>query len=520
MKQKRYIMAGLLGIALSSPAAAEGFKTKSSYDYANATQLWKGSTTAAGITRDSISEQGVTYFKLYRTEGSHRRVQEGDAVNQLTFFSESYKKIGKYLYGYGKVEFDMSRQFNRAWSDVYRSYNANPYISGSNIPGKYDNQDFRLSASVASIDLGGFTYGCLLEYNVGDLSRLKDPRSRTNLAEYKIAPSITFHLNGHIFGGSAFYHRRKEKIPSITTVQTDPNLKYYQMTGMEHAEGGTGIYNAFERQFVHHEFGGEISYSYQYGQYRTLNTVGLKRGHENVNGDMMYSPGKLFTSFYHFQSAHLFHTSSKIHRFELAGSLQQDYADEYRQEKVTEKNPETGIESSRWETLLTYHKRYKIEVLNLSAGYRMYWKKTPSSHEVKGYVGGKVQYEQASNKFSLPDSELGYRFMDASIDGGYGWEFRKHRSLWLEGKFGYLMTFKTNLTLSDTSTDYAQQVLIPDMKYYSSSVFHADLAVQYNFFLKGRKLLIPLFARAEGGIQKTNRSTFNKGFGVAVGIYY
>lgn len=520
MRNIQYIIVGIIGMCLSIPASAQYLKTQSAYNYSNAVQLWKGSENAAGLTRDSLEERGITYLHLYRTDGSHRRVQEGDAVNQLTFVSESYKKIGKYLYGYGKLEFDMGRQFNRAWSDVYRSYNANPYFSGSSIAAKYDNQEFNLLASVASVELGRFTYGATLEYNVGDLSRLKDPRSRTNLAEYKISPSATFRMEQHIIGASAFYHRRKEKIPSITTVQTNPNLMYYQMSGMEHAEGGTGIYSAFERQFVHHEFGGEVTYAFQSTQFKTLNAFGMKRGHENVNGDMMYSPGKFFTSFYHFKSRNIYEQDRFIHQIEVNASLQQDYADEYRQEKITEKDPITGIESSRWETILSYQKRYKVEVLKSSLDYRLMWKKGQRPHEIGAYAGAKVEYQKASNIHSLPTSELQYRYLDCSLNGGYEWEFVKRRSLWVEAEAGYLASLKSDLTLSDSTTDYAQQVLLPDMRYYSSSVIHASLAVQYNFFLKSKKRLTPLFVRGEGAIQKTDNDTFNKGIGVSVGVYY
>lgn len=226
----------------------------------------------------------------------------------------------------------MGRQFNRSWSDVLRSHHSNPYFSGSSIKGKYDFQNFDLSAALATLPIKNFTFGARLDYKVGDLSRLKDPRSRTNLADYQLTPAVTYTWNKHSLGLSGYYHRRKEKIPNITTVQTDPNLKYYTFTGMENTDGTTGGYSGFEREFVNHEFGGELSYQYKNERIQTLTTLSYAKGNEDVWGDIKYSPGKYHTT-YNLLSMNRIKSGRTEHIIDISINYQTGKADEYRQEK-------------------------------------------------------------------------------------------------------------------------------------------------------------------------------------------
>ena len=246
------------------------------YKYADETQLWRLTGNAAGLsldpeTCDSSANRGVAYFDLSHRSGDYHRVQEGGQMNQLRFYTERYQKVGKYLYGYGSFDFDMGRTKDRAWSDVLRTYNSNPYISGSSVPAKYDHQNFTLEAKLATVPLGNFTYGASLLYKVGDLSRLRDPRSRINLAEYRLAPSVTYSMGQHTLGLALHYDRRKEKLPNMTTVQTNPNLAYYTMTGLENATGTIGGYNGYMREYVNHEFGAELNYGFGSKQWKSIN---------------------------------------------------------------------------------------------------------------------------------------------------------------------------------------------------------------------------------------------------------
>ena len=150
--KKRYIVFAIVTACTGTLMAQE--MTQEKYQLANEQQLWSESQNAAGLAhdmRDSADNRGVAYFDITHRSGDYHRVQEGGQMNQVRFFTERYQKIGKYLYGYGSFDFDMGRTKDRAWSDVLRSYNSNPYISGSSVPGKYDHQDFALNAKLATV---------------------------------------------------------------------------------------------------------------------------------------------------------------------------------------------------------------------------------------------------------------------------------------------------------------------------------------------------------------------------------
>ena len=329
MMNHRYILfTGLMVTALCIHAQDIELQTKEKYEYADATQLWRRTLNPAGLSLDTLTNRGISYFEFSHQQGTHYRVQDGDEQNKLLFTSERYQKIGKYLYGYGRFTFDMGRQFNRSWSDVLRSHHSNPYFSGSSIKGKYDFQNFDLSAALATLPIKNFTFGARLDYKVGDLSRLKDPRSRTNLADYQLTPAVTYTWNKHSLGLSGYYHRRKEKIPNITTVQTDPNLKYYTFTGMENTDGTTGGYSGFEREFVNHEFGGELSYQYKNERIQTLTTLSYAKGNEDVWGDIKYSPGKYHTTTYNLLSMNRIKSGRTEHIIDISINYQTGKADE------------------------------------------------------------------------------------------------------------------------------------------------------------------------------------------------
>ena len=191
--------------AISTPLAASA-QGIAQYRYADATQLWRLTDNAAGLALDSAENRGIAYFDLQHHEGDYRRVQEGGQKNQLEFYTERYQRISPILVSYGSFRLDMDRTKDRAWCDVMRPYLSNPYYSGSSVSGKYDTQQFDLTAAVGTTQLWGVTAGLRLDYKVSDLSRLRDPRSRSELLDYKITPSLAYTSEPHTIGISGHYN--------------------------------------------------------------------------------------------------------------------------------------------------------------------------------------------------------------------------------------------------------------------------------------------------------------------------
>lgn len=511
--KKRYIVFAIVTACTGTLMAQE--MTQEKYQLANEQQLWSESQNAAGLAhdmRDSADNRGVAYFDITHRSGDYHRVQEGGQMNQVRFFTERYQKIGKYLYGYGSFDFDMGRTKDRAWSDVLRSYNSNPYISGSSVPGKYDHQDFALNAKLATVRLGHFNYGASFYYKVGDLSRLRDPRSRVRLADYQLTPSATYTTGKHTLGLAVYYHRYKEKLAGLTTVQTDPGLKYYIMTGLEHATGSVGGYSAYWREYVNHDFGGELSYAYQGSSLRSLNTFTLSHGTEYVYGIYKYEPGTWYTYDYGFSTRNRIDKGSMLHSIDASINYQQGYADQYESQLITEKD---GAYSTLWwQRTMTYEKRYQLKKLDLNAHYRLSF---VNNQAVKGYVGASYDLHSADNKYLLSTSQFKYSSSVLGLEGAYSF-FGQH--LWIDALVRYGISHKTDLNLHHATTDYAQAVLIPDMAYYDANYWQGKLAVTYQFPLTIKGYTSQWFVKAYGSYLKTNNSMKGQTAGLSFGVYY
>lgn len=510
------------------------------YRYQDATQLWRLSGNAAGLGMDNSDNRGYAEFGLQHAEGDYTRVQEGGQCNALTFRTERYQHIGQFLVGYGRFQFDMDRTKDRAWADVMRPYDANPYYSGSSVSGKYDRQQFDLSAALATIPipLAGektdreLSLGVQLDYKVGDLSRLRDPRSRSELLDYAIAPAVAFAFGHHTLGLTGHYRRRKEKIPNMTTVQQDPNLVYYQFYGLGEAVGTVGGYSGFSREWVNHEFGALLTYGFrtaapgsspwERGVY-SLNSVGISRGAEDVWGQYKFSPGRYVTYIYKASSHNRIASGRLLHAIDVQAEWQQGYADEYRQQLVQEKDAEKGYTSYRYETQIEYRKRHQLTTVDASLHYRLNTlagsaSEADGTHDaaVSGYVGAQVRMAGTTTKHLLPTSELKHQRLDFSLEGGHG--FFGDR-LWVDAAVGYSRALKTDLTLADATTEVARQVLLPDMYYYDAHFWRGQLSVKYLFPLKLKGHASRFYVKAYGDLIGAQHSQQRKTVGVAFGLF-
>ena len=512
-------------------AQEKNIVTRERYKLMDETQPWRLTQNAAGMSLDiekfdSTANRGIAYFDYSHQDGDYHRVQEGDMVNQLRFFTERYQQIGKYLYGYGSFDFNMGRTQNRAWSDVLRTYNSNPYISGSSVFGKYDHQNINLQAKLSSVQLGHLNYGVALDYQVGDLSRLRDPRSRVNLVDYRITPSVVYSFSPDPkgmksgLGLAAHYDRRKEKIPGMTTVQTDPNLMYYVMTGLENASGNIGGYNGYMREYVNHEFGGEASLYWQKtekGLDNTVVTYSFDRGKEDVYGTNKYQPGVFVYSRWGVAIHESESTEKNVYTSDLTYNYTRGYGDEYRQERITTIDEVTGYTSQVWNTTFTYKKRYQMKTKDFRVHFRHSRKNSQGIHAYWG-----LNYDRLSvmNKHLLNTSELRYKLHEVNIEAGK--LIGSH--LWIEGnigKGGARKASNATLSLADETTAYATNVLIPDMDYYQAKIKlmgHLQAEYQHPITIKGQTN--HWFASVYGDYLKTNNKLERYQVGISVGVYY
>lgn len=505
-------------ISASAQQTNDSLKTHWKYQSADNRMLWINTENAAGLGIDRTSNRGLANVQYTYDGGNFYRVQEGRSKNEFRFFTESYQQLSKVLYAYGKFDFKNGRVKDKAWADVMRPYNSNPYFAGSAIQGRYDNQDIQLTAAIGTTTLGNWNFGAKLDYNLGDLSRLRDPRSRAQLLDYRIAPAVIYHIGKQAIGLSGWYERRKEKISGLSTVQQDASLVYYQMVGMENANGLTGAYSAFQREWVNHVLGAELSFNYQAAEegLKTLTSVSLQRGSESVLGQYKYSPGHYYTYTYGFKHQMLIPSGKMLHRIDLGASYQEGYADEYRQQLSIITNASTGNSSYRYDNLFTFKKRYQVKLLNFDAHYRF----SGSLGTLPwAYAGVKANYQQVENKYLLNTSKLRYGRLKTGVEVGGAY---KRVSLNLEG--GYAFATKHRLDLADNTTDYAQNVLLPDMKYYTPNYGYGHVDIAYEQPVNFKKMQTNFYIKGWCDALKTqkyeSRSYDRYQLGISIGVLY
>ena len=494
------------------------------YRYKNLTQLWHNTSNAAGLSLDDSPNRGFASIGLNHRGGDYHRVQEGGAMNNMQFFTERYQRLGRYLYSYGKVDFNLGRTKDRAFADQYRPYNSNPYQSGSDIAGNYDHQDFDMVASVGTTDFSGWRFGLQLNYQLGDLSRLRDPRSRSQLLDYRLTPSVSYTMGGHTLGLSGYYDRRKEKMGPLVTVQSDATLTYYLFSGMEYATGTIGGYSSFNREWVNHQVGAALDYGYQSDSFHTLNSFGISRGEEYAYGTYKYEPGRYFTYLYNLQSQNRLLTGSVLHQVDVRMDWQQGYADEYRQQLIIKNDPQIGTTSYTYEKQLEFRKRYQVRTFDCAFRYRANFLNDAPSHlfqqstaSLKGYTGLSIDTHKAGNRHLLPLSSSDYSRINFQLENGISL-FKQH--LTADMTLGYSVSTRADLQLADDSSVLAQRVLLKDLPYYDANLLHGRLQVMYQFPLTIKKSRAMWFVKAFGDFTSANSAghpnLYNVGFSVGL----
>lgn len=507
--------------AITASAQNDSLMNQGRYDYELSKSAWQGSNNAASLSLQNHINFGKAYFNYSHKGGDFYRVQEGDMNNRLQFFTESWQKLGKYLYAYGKFDFNTGRTKNRSWTDVMRPYNSNPYFSGSGIKASYEEQNINLTAAIGSIELmNGWRFGAKLDYNLGDLSRLRDPRSRSQLLNYKLTPAITYSTGNNIIGIAGWYNRRKEKISNVTTVDNTTKKIYYLMYGLENAVGSMGGSSGYQREWVNHEFGAELSYGYNNYNYNNMTAVSIARGSEGVYGQYKYQPGHYYTYNYAFKSQHRYRSSeTTLHQLDLYGNYTEGYANEYRQQLVVTTDPSTGYNSYRYDNQLTYNKRYQVKLFDANFHYRF---NKVANKEIPMFVGILASLKQVNNKYLLNTSTLKYSNFDITVENG--WNF-SNIGFSTTIQLGYNNSTKSTLELADPTTDYAQSVLIPDMDILGASYAHGYLELMYQRPISIKGMRSNWFIKGYGNLAISNKKINDEklkryNVGLSIGVFY
>jgi hypothetical protein len=320
---------------------------------------------------------------------------------------------------------------------------------------------------------------------------------------------------------------------------------YYNMTGLEHALGTISGYSGYQREWVDHRFGAELTYSYKSDRYNMIAAATIDRGSENILGQYEKEEGKYVDYNYGFSIRNRIKAENLLHEVDFSLGYEQSYADEYTQKFKAENNDEIKtktysyehrlpdgtievrdstitqtypVSSQYYETLLVMKKRFQVKVFSTDLHYRLNF---TDGNRVKSYVGTRFTVNSVKNKYILPESSLHYDGYNLSFEGGI--EIVKHR-FWMDGDITMHFNRKADLSLSDPTTDYAQGVLIPDMDYYRANYLKIGLSLTYQFPITIKKKQTMWYVRGDGdwlqcNYLRTNNNRHAASFGVTLGMF-
>lgn len=462
-------------------------------------QQWSNTSNAAGISFSKVDVGSFATLEGYNSGGDYHRVQEGNANNGLKFSTERYDRFNEKVLVKGSFSFNLNSEKERAWSDVFNTYNSNPYIYGSSVKGDYETQLFHLNLMVYTLQYGKFNFGLTLDYHVADMARQRDPRSRSYLLNYSLIPSLVYNLDqNRRVGLNLFYSYNKEKMPGLTTVQTDPNLQYYTFTGLENAIGRIGGYKGFSRQFVSDAFGADIQYNLSKGNIDWLLSGGASFLKEETLGDKKQSPGSYNSYNYNFLSTLLWRRGNFLHNFKVKAVIVDGGADEFRQSLIAERDTLTGLTTQIWETIYTYKNRYVVKTANIEASWKLY----SMNKDRDGYkwsAGLSANYSSFENIYYLQKSEYGASRLSLGAEGSYLLWNSRYNKLIFEAQV--VAGFKTESKLNvNNETELYTNVLQPDLDYHDRDTFYAGASVIYTFPLQFiKKSRLTGYAKLYGG---------------------
>jgi len=515
------------GLSAQNPVQIE------EHELTNIANPWLQLTNAAGLGLTKVKSHGITELGYKSDFGDYHRAQEGNERSGLNFYSERFDKISKNWVSWGSFNFVMDREKNRAWSDVISIFNSNPYIYGSSVPGNYDRQLFDFHVKLSRVEKNRLTYGLGLDYLVGDLSRLRDPRTRIFLADYALLPALVYKLtNTQRIGLNLKAAYRKEKMPSITTVQDDPNLRYYTFLGVENADATIGGFKGFQRQFVSNVYGGELQYALKSNQSEIVISGGGDYEQQQILENIKQSPGSYEAINLKARIVGNTILNDKLLNLAICGTMKTGAADEYIQKLVSVNNPTTGVNSQSWETLFTYNNRYINSAYTANLKFDMRDINTDKTDYawlagIEGSVSGFV------NQYNLPFSQFATNRYATSLYGHYRLLNKNNKRLTLNAKVGYSAGFDNKLQFSEGATevpelgastfkqgmyDIATNVYLPDLDYFNTNAYNASLEAKYTIPLNLKKAKMTGFIKAWYGQEMTKSLGSWTSMGVSVGI--
>jgi hypothetical protein len=460
---------------------------------------WVGTNNAAGLSFSDFQVHGNTELGYSDTGGSLHRAQEGNRKSGLKFISERFDKISDKWLTWGSFEFQMNNEENRAWSNVFNTYNNSPYLFGDSVKGRYDLQFFDLHAKISRKLNNRWALGIGLDYYAGDMSRQRDARTRTYLVNYAAYPSVVFQLSDNqTLGFTGGFRFEKEKMPGITTVQISPKIDYYFFLGNENSYSLLDGYTGFDRQYVNLDYSLGLQHNIKNDKLNWFNSVEFTTKNQEVLGSERESPGTYTAMKFNFLSKLNYKLENKLLNITLNGLFNAGRADEFLQERKEVRDTVNGSVSWVWNTLYAYKGRYTTDsyTINLKANLRDILENGADYSWVAGIEG---QFYGFKNQYYLPYSSFESQRIHVGANGGLRvFNKKEHRiSINAKGGFGFGFNNKLDLnsiantiptigssTFEKATFKIANEIMKPDLAFYKQNVLDYGIDARYSFPFK------------------------------------
>lgn len=428
-------------------------------------QQFLSTNNAAGMGLFQPSSGSRTQIETFYEGGDDHLAQQGSKDYGFDFSTHRYDRFSDKLFMRGSFHYSLDREKERRWSDVMDPWFSIPFIFGSTVAKDYDSHRCGLEFDLYTAPLSDFvSVGVRTQYDVADISGMRDPRPRTGYLNYRIIPSVLLSFGPHHLGLDLGYGYSKEKLSGLTTIQSYPNLYYYRMYGLDRVTGAIGAYSGFKHQFYGSRFLGDISYNYTSGPLRALVSAGMEYGRLDAFADRKQSPGSYDYFLYRAVADLQYRSGNKLHVLHLKGSIKDAGATEKLQELQSEKDPVTGVSTETWVTLYEYRNRYMLGQKEASLDYTLF-----GACKGKDYgwsVNAGAGYSAFDKECFLPHSEFSSERLNIFLGGSFRLVEKKSHRLEAGLRAEGIMPLGG---LQDLyfENEYAKEVLEVDAAYYS-----------------------------------------------------
>ena len=473
------VMPAVLSVGLSAQVVRSPEQKENS--------VWRRTDNPVSIGIVTMPDIGRTEFDAKSTNGDFHKAMESGGINSCSFFSSGYKSL-KPLNLWGSFTFSQERHRDRRWSDNINPYNGNPYLTGSSVKGKYSYQVFDFSVKMSSKRLFGFMWaGIGLDYSLGDLSRLQDPRSRTQEIRYSITPGVAFRLGKETIGLNVRYGYSKEKIGSYVSKSKDS--KEYLL----YLQEGFGVYsthvsNDYERRIESWRYGVALQYGHSFcGNAALLAEVSPYYRSDLVTDAKMATPGN-----YKESGADIsMEVSFGNWTANSALSLTSGAANKISQKAVTVIDPSSGVASTRYETIFSI-KSYVLQSLKGEVGLSYVAMGDEITEFGKWNAGCKLRFGGRSEEYIYysPSSSFGCVNVFPSVHGGGTLFDRNGHRLALNGELSYRINVADRFSISDELKNKValDNVVKPDHEIMTSDYMRTSADLLYVFPLSIRQI--------------------------------